>query len=417
MAYIGSKRLFNITARGDSTFIRYSASPDGAGFTDTWSAEKKYIGIYVGQTASEVAGDYTWCKFVGEDGDDNVYIAYAASADGEGATTTWYDGQNYIGIYTGTTEPTSYDDYTWCKFMGRDGQDGESVYIRFADYDRDVNWTNVSHEWSGQKYIGIGRGQYPPAANEDFMWCKFIGADGQDGADGNSVFIRYSAYEDGEDLEIEWREGLNYIGFATGETAPETKNGYTWCKFTGKDGQDGTNGNSVFIAYATDENGDGCKTSWSEGYKYIGFYTGQSKPSSQEDYTWCKFVGEDGSGGSGNNEDLSDALDAIIAIQMALINPYTVTIVCDMSMGGGCTFFAGSSDYRGEEQECMLYDSGTHTLENIVEPIVLTNDHGTLKVSVDGVVLFDNSDTTDEYTTFTLPVSRSMTVNVECYYT
>ena len=43
-----------------------------------------------------------------------------------------------------------------------------------------------------------------------------------------SAFIRYSANADGTDFTEEWSEGQNYIGFATGQTAPTDKSGYEW---------------------------------------------------------------------------------------------------------------------------------------------------------------------------------------------
>lgn len=45
---------------------------------------------------------------------------------------------------------------------------------------------------------------------------------------GDSAFIRYSAHADGADFTEEWSEGQNYIGFATGQTAPTDKSGYEW---------------------------------------------------------------------------------------------------------------------------------------------------------------------------------------------
>ena len=45
---------------------------------------------------------------------------------------------------------------------------------------------------------------------------------------GDNAFIRYSANADGTDFTEEWSEGQNYIGFATGQTAPTNKNDYEW---------------------------------------------------------------------------------------------------------------------------------------------------------------------------------------------
>ena len=57
---------------------------------------------------------------------------------------------------------------------------------------------------------------------------------------GDSAFIRYSANADGADFTEEWSEGQNYIGFATGQTAPTEKSGYTWVKFSDNLGEVGT---------------------------------------------------------------------------------------------------------------------------------------------------------------------------------
>lgn len=49
---------------------------------------------------------------------------------------------------------------------------------------------------------------------------------------GDSAFIRYSANADGTDFTETWSEGQNYIGFATGQSAPTDKSGYVWAMFT-----------------------------------------------------------------------------------------------------------------------------------------------------------------------------------------
>lgn len=64
MAYIGSKRLLNITSKGDSCFIRYSAKADGTDFTETWSEGQEYMGIATGQTAPTDKSGYQWL-FIG----------------------------------------------------------------------------------------------------------------------------------------------------------------------------------------------------------------------------------------------------------------------------------------------------------------------------------------------------------------
>lgn len=59
----------------------------------------------------------------------------------------------------------------------------------------------------------------------------------------NNIFIRYSAYANGTGMTEEWSEGQNYIGFATGQTAPTDKGGYEWVlSLKGEKGNDGKDG-------------------------------------------------------------------------------------------------------------------------------------------------------------------------------
>lgn len=56
------------------------------------------------------------------------------------------------------------------------------------------------------------------------------GKAGEDGKDGTNCFVRYSHYPDGTDFSKTFGEH-EYIGFATGLTAPTDKRDYTWSKF------------------------------------------------------------------------------------------------------------------------------------------------------------------------------------------
>lgn len=51
---------------GDSVFIRYSANANGSGMTENWQRGQRYIGTYIGHTASANYADYRWALFVGE---------------------------------------------------------------------------------------------------------------------------------------------------------------------------------------------------------------------------------------------------------------------------------------------------------------------------------------------------------------
>ena len=155
MEYIGRKRLLNITARGDSAFIRYSAHADGMNFTETWSEGQNYIGFATGQKAPTTPEGYVWSEFVGKDGQDgkdskqgdSVFIRYSTDDDPYGAEITpyWLEGMNYIGFATGQTAPTEKMDYTWCKFVGGSGgETSEGYTVKFAVTDTYCKGLRVS---------------------------------------------------------------------------------------------------------------------------------------------------------------------------------------------------------------------------------------------------------------------------------
>lgn len=47
-------------------FLRYSANSDGSDMTERWQRGQKFIGTYVGHSASESRLDYDWSQFVGD---------------------------------------------------------------------------------------------------------------------------------------------------------------------------------------------------------------------------------------------------------------------------------------------------------------------------------------------------------------
>ena len=117
---------------GASVFIRYSASSNGSNMTATPASNTRYIGFYLGQSASNTASDYTWSQYVGkeisevtidefsfvityDDGTtstaplntENCLVTYAVPADEATAMTAYlvpsnadlndYRGENYWG--------------------------------------------------------------------------------------------------------------------------------------------------------------------------------------------------------------------------------------------------------------------------------------------------------------------------------
>lgn len=105
----------------------------------------------------------------------------------------------------------------------------ENLFIRYA-YDAEP--TEIFDTWAeGMSYIGFAYAEEAPKSYADYSWSLFIGSDGKDGQPGQSVHIRYSEYEDGSEFTDTWSVGQNYIGFAIGTTAPTVKEDYTWCLF------------------------------------------------------------------------------------------------------------------------------------------------------------------------------------------
>lgn len=79
----------------------------------------------------------------------SVFIRYSSNASGSGMTTTWTEGQRYIGVYIGKTASTNYTDYTWCCFVGNTtvSQDSSAtaVSVTVADNtDRSYKADNIA---------------------------------------------------------------------------------------------------------------------------------------------------------------------------------------------------------------------------------------------------------------------------------
>lgn len=131
------------------TWIRYADDVNGAGISNDPTG-KSFIGLAYNKeiaTESNIASDYTWSRFRGEDGTDGVpgpagedgkttytWIAYSDNADGSGMYQVPTDTTKYIGIAVNkdtATESTDPADYTWSRFRGADGQDAVMFAIEF----------------------------------------------------------------------------------------------------------------------------------------------------------------------------------------------------------------------------------------------------------------------------------------------
>ena len=223
-------------------WIAYADSADGlTNFTNGAPGTRTHIGIASNKTSpteSSDAADYTWSKFVGDDGatgpqglqgDQGIqgpagtqgdtgatgaagaqgapgadgqtlytWIAYAENATGtSGFTTGTNTGQAYIGIAnnkTTATEGTNPADYTWSLIKGDQGvagtpgADGTPTYTWFAYADSADGLTNFTTGAPGTRtYLGIAANKTTATESTnaaDYTWSKIQGPQGLQGDDG-----------------------------------------------------------------------------------------------------------------------------------------------------------------------------------------------------------------------------------------
>lgn len=87
MSYYNGKQILLAGLKGDSVFVRYSASADGTDFTDTWSEGQGYMGVATGQSAPTDKTKYNWMNINGETPNLSTVTMEATFEDG---TTTTY---------------------------------------------------------------------------------------------------------------------------------------------------------------------------------------------------------------------------------------------------------------------------------------------------------------------------------------
>lgn len=246
----------------------YADSEDGRiGFTRTATGDKQYIGFYSDFTQSDSTNpaDYAWSRLKGDRGDKGIpgkagtngrtpyfHTAWADSEDGRtGFTVDDSADKTYIGTYTDYTEQDSRNpaDYNWMRARGRDGRT-TYTWIRYAD---DSNGRGISNDPRGKTYIGLAYNKTTASESNnpsDYMWSLIKGEDGVDGArgaDGQTLYtwIRYSANGSGNTMTQQPQSNTKYIGIAINKTTRTESNNYrdyTWSKYVGDDGERGPQG-------------------------------------------------------------------------------------------------------------------------------------------------------------------------------
>lgn len=154
---------------------------------------------------------------------------------------------------------------------GKDGQDGTSplqnyLHIMYSKYSLGINSQGNSdmskYPTDDTQYIGIttNTNPTPPQNANQYKWSKFRGEDGKDGEDGedgsgSNVYIRYSKFPNGinnsenTDMTTYPTHDSLYLGIqVTSGSASSNAKDYTWAKYVGEDGKPGTTGPVIYPA-------------------------------------------------------------------------------------------------------------------------------------------------------------------------
>jgi len=121
---------------------------------------------------------------------------------------------------------------------GIDGSVGKSIWIAFAD---DINGTNPTYSPTGKKYISFAQSFTQPVLGAFNSWTKVQAVDG---ANGQSVWIAYSAFSNGSGASFVLSSVHKYVSILTSPTQPLLSDFSTWVLFKGQDG--GPAGNSAY---------------------------------------------------------------------------------------------------------------------------------------------------------------------------
>ena len=156
----GTNSSFSVVSarglKGDPVWVRYAANGVGSGMTATPSSSTKYIGFYVGSTASTTASDYTWSKYVGK---EPAAISIGVSNDAVPSpevTVEWDDGSSptVVPIDASACLATESVSGTVTSVNGKDGavttaDEYDAIIRTQEEFDALV----ASSDWLGYKSV------------------------------------------------------------------------------------------------------------------------------------------------------------------------------------------------------------------------------------------------------------------------
>lgn len=314
-------------ANGESSYLHVKYSNDGRTFTPNNGEDLgSWIGTYVDNNPmdSSVFSDYNWSKFVGEDGQDGQ--------DGASAKFVIMNGEQafkYTNNFTGNPTPTSITLATTVYNVNN------PTYKWSFKRAGETTWNTISGATSGNYSLthnnstifnsnNVKSVTLRCTVNNDIFDEMTIvkvsdGANGTNGKDGiNGIngqdgvstyfYVRYSANANGSNMTNTPNANSLYMGTCstTSQVAPTNPTDYQWTLIKGADGKDGiagANGSDGRTSYLHIKYSNDGQTFTPNNGEDVGLYIGtyvdfvQADSNNFNDYTWKKFVGEDGEDG------------------------------------------------------------------------------------------------------------------------
>lgn len=142
-----------------------------------------------------------------------------------------------------------------------------------------------------------------PGANP-LAW-RLAAAGGTNGEDGLTPYFAYASDASGTGFSLTPAAGLNYIAFKLSATVLTQASDFTglWRPYIGAPGapgDDGSNGQTPYFAFASDAYGTGFSLTPAVDLKYIAFKLASAPLTQASDFAglWFKIVGTDGAPGS-----------------------------------------------------------------------------------------------------------------------
>lgn len=267
-----------------------------------------------------------------------LHIRYSENENGIPMTTTpnIYVGTAVTDSNTAPTEPVMY---SWARFQGIQGPNGEQgipgptgedgrtsyIHIKYSN-DGGYTFTPATEHVAEGETPGAYLGQYADFIQldstnvADYKWSRILGEQGEVGpqgvpgrdGDGKMLYtwIAYANDANGSGINND-PAGKSYIGFAYNkENAEEIYDPslYTWAKITGEQGVPGPAGEDgittyTWIKYADQKPSASATTIYdvpNDNTQYIGIATNKTTASESTDwkeYVWSLFRGPQGNQG------------------------------------------------------------------------------------------------------------------------